>query len=193
MNFDSLVRTVATYCSRIGQCFSTSVDAVGIDVSEGASWETSEDVCTDDGKCFSDGVGRISQELASVVSEYEMNFLFEQVVIYNFHDDDCDSDDNIRIIKNHHMVMVVVVVMMMTMTMTMTTMTIKILLLITYNFTKTFWNTLTLTCPSGFHETWMGVRSICHSSQICRLQRCSHPRSHAPWKNRNFPRKHAKV
>ena len=63
-------RTVATYCARMGQCFSTSMDAVGIDVSQGASWEQDDDVKTADGKyCFSDGVGTISQELASVVSK----------------------------------------------------------------------------------------------------------------------------
>lgn len=46
------------------------MDAVGIDVSQGASWEQDDDVKTADGKyCFSDGVGTISQELASVVSK----------------------------------------------------------------------------------------------------------------------------
>lgn len=46
------------------------MDAVGIDISEGASWESEEDVRTEDGKyLFSDGVGRISQELVTVVSE----------------------------------------------------------------------------------------------------------------------------
>ena len=56
--------------ARIGQCFSTSMDAVGIDVNEGTSWEMDEDIETTDGSyCFSDGVGRISQSLVQQVTK----------------------------------------------------------------------------------------------------------------------------
>ena len=54
--------------ARMGQCFSTSMDAVGIDVNEGTFWDMDEDIKTsDDGYCFSDGVGRISESLARQV------------------------------------------------------------------------------------------------------------------------------
>lgn len=54
--------------ARMGQCFSTSMDAVGIDVSEGTNWEMDEDIETPNGSyCFSDGVGRISESLARQV------------------------------------------------------------------------------------------------------------------------------
>ena len=60
--------------ARIGQCFSTSMDAVGIDVNEGTSWEMDEDIKTTDGSyCFSDGVGRISQSLAQQVTDVKGN------------------------------------------------------------------------------------------------------------------------
>ena len=59
---------MGTYVSRMGLCFSTSLDAVGISIDQGAIWGTERDVKSDDGKyCFSDGVGRISQDLASEV------------------------------------------------------------------------------------------------------------------------------
>ena len=60
---------MGTFVARMGQCFSTSMDTVGIDVNEGASWEEDYDVKTPDEKyCFSDGVGRISVTLAKQVS-----------------------------------------------------------------------------------------------------------------------------
>ena len=63
--------------ARIGQCFSTSMDAVGIDVNEGTSWEMDEDIKTSDGSyCFSDGVGRISHSLAQQVTYVKRNSVF---------------------------------------------------------------------------------------------------------------------
>ena len=57
--------------ARMGQCFSTSMDAVGIDVNEGTSWEMNDDIKTPNGGyCFSDGVGRISESLARQVRIY---------------------------------------------------------------------------------------------------------------------------
>ena len=60
---------------RIGQCFSTSMDAVGIDVNEGTSWD--EDIKTSDGSyCFSDGVGRLSHSLEQHVTYVKLNRVF---------------------------------------------------------------------------------------------------------------------
>ena len=54
--------------ARMGQCFSTSMDAVGFTISEGTFHYDEDDVMTDDDKyCFSDGVGKISEELAAEV------------------------------------------------------------------------------------------------------------------------------
>lgn len=54
--------------ARMGQCFSTSMDTVGFAISEGTFYDDEDDVKTDDHKyCFSDGVGKISQELAAEV------------------------------------------------------------------------------------------------------------------------------
>ena len=54
--------------ARMGQCFSTSLDAIGIDVNEGTSWGMDDDIKTrDGGYCFSDGVGRISEPLVRQV------------------------------------------------------------------------------------------------------------------------------
>lgn len=54
--------------ARMGQCFSTSLDAIGIDVNEGTSWDMDDDVKTFSGAyCFSDGVGRISESLVRQV------------------------------------------------------------------------------------------------------------------------------
>ena len=54
--------------ARMGQCFSTSIDSVGIGISEGIPSKKEDDVKTDDKKyCFSDGIGRISKELAAEV------------------------------------------------------------------------------------------------------------------------------
>ncbi|XP_029201631.2 uncharacterized protein LOC114966061 isoform X2 [Acropora millepora] len=70
----SSIRCVGTFMARIGQCFSTSMDAVGIDVSEGTTWKMDIEK-TDGSYCFSDGVGRISQSLAQQVAEtIELDF-----------------------------------------------------------------------------------------------------------------------
>ena len=64
----SNARCVASYMARMGQCFSTSIDTVGIEISQGTFHYEEEDVETADQKyCFSDGVGRISQELVAEV------------------------------------------------------------------------------------------------------------------------------
>ena len=61
-------RCVASYMARMGQCFSTSLDAVGFATSEDTYHDEEDDVETDDRKyCFSDGVGKISEELAAEV------------------------------------------------------------------------------------------------------------------------------
>ena len=61
-------RCVASYVARMGQCFSTSIDSVGIGISEGIPSKKEDDVKTDDKKyCFSDGIGRISKELVAEV------------------------------------------------------------------------------------------------------------------------------
>ena len=55
--------------ARMGLCFSTSIDSVGIEISQGTLHDVEDDVKTDDQKYFfSDGVGRISQELAKEVT-----------------------------------------------------------------------------------------------------------------------------
>ena len=56
--------------ARMGQCFSTSIDTVGIEISQGTLHGVEDDVkiCTaDQNYCFSDGVGRISRELVAEV------------------------------------------------------------------------------------------------------------------------------
>ena len=68
-------RCTALYMARMGQCFSTSLDAVGIGISHGTSYDEEEDIITADKKyCFSDGVGRISEELASEVCSLVKQF-----------------------------------------------------------------------------------------------------------------------
>lgn len=68
--------------ARMGQCFSTSMDAVGFAISEGTFYDEEVDVKTDDEKyCFSDGIGKISQELAAEVcafSKLETVFIGKQ-------------------------------------------------------------------------------------------------------------------
>ena len=59
-------RCVATYMARLGQCFSTSLDTIGITLEEGARWIMIDEV-ERDGFCFSDGVGTISTNLAREV------------------------------------------------------------------------------------------------------------------------------
>jgi len=69
-----LNRCVATFMARMGQCFSTSMDAIGIDVNEGTSWAMDEDIKTPNGGyCFSDGVGRISESLAQQVKNLNVS------------------------------------------------------------------------------------------------------------------------
>ena len=56
--------------SRMGQCFSTSIDAVGIGISQGVLHDVEKDfkVKTSDKEyTFSDGVGRISKQLLKEV------------------------------------------------------------------------------------------------------------------------------
>ena len=49
----------------MGQCFSTSMDAASIKTPDDEIYSEDEDIETADKiYCFSDGVGRISQELA---------------------------------------------------------------------------------------------------------------------------------
>ena len=54
--------------ARMGQCFSTSIDTVGIEISQGTLHGVEDDVKTaDENYCFSDGVGKISRELVAEV------------------------------------------------------------------------------------------------------------------------------
>ena len=70
--------------ARMGQCFSTSLDAVGIDVNEGTSWDMEDDIETPDRSyCFSDGVGRISESLAHQVRIQTYNFFKKKDVYLN--------------------------------------------------------------------------------------------------------------
>lgn len=62
--------------ARMGQCFSTSIDAVGFAISEETFYHDVDDVKTNDQKyCFSDGIGRISEELAAEVCIREQGIL----------------------------------------------------------------------------------------------------------------------
>lgn len=52
------------------------MDTVGFAISEGTFYDDEDDVKTDDHKyCFSDGVGKISQELAAEVCAWEQAIL----------------------------------------------------------------------------------------------------------------------
>ena len=54
--------------ARMGQCFSTSIDAVGIEISQGVLHEVEDDIKSSDKEyTFSDGVGRISKQLLKEV------------------------------------------------------------------------------------------------------------------------------
>lgn len=56
--------------ARMGQCFSTSIDTVGIGISQGTLHQMEDDVemnTADQKYCFSDGIGRISQTLVEEV------------------------------------------------------------------------------------------------------------------------------
>ena len=52
--------------ARLGQCFSTSLDTIGITLQEGVRYREIDDV-ERNGFCFSDGIGTISPVLASEV------------------------------------------------------------------------------------------------------------------------------
>lgn len=64
--------------ARIGQCFSTSVDTSGLETADNEMYVEEDILTADKKKCFSDGVGRISKELALEVCKrffprYEVN------------------------------------------------------------------------------------------------------------------------
>ncbi|XP_028390591.1 uncharacterized protein LOC114515528 [Dendronephthya gigantea] len=66
----SHISCVATYMARMGQCFSTSVDTVSVQTPEEEMYVEEDDVKTADKKyTFSDGIGRISEEMAAEVSK----------------------------------------------------------------------------------------------------------------------------
>ena len=68
--------------ARMGQCFSTSLDALGIDVNEGTSWDMDDDIETPDKSyCFSDGVGRISESLVRQVKIKNLQALPKRIFI----------------------------------------------------------------------------------------------------------------
>ena len=52
--------------ARLGQCFSTSLDTVGITLQEGVRYREIDEV-ERNGFCFSDGIGTISSALAREV------------------------------------------------------------------------------------------------------------------------------
>ncbi|XP_077981928.1 uncharacterized protein LOC144436934 [Glandiceps talaboti] len=69
----SQIKCVATYISRMGQCFSTSEESVAVNVAEGKV-RIVNDIkggIDPDGKqyCFSDGIGKISRTLAEQICE----------------------------------------------------------------------------------------------------------------------------
>ena len=73
--------------ARMGQCFSTSQDAIGIDVNEGTSWDMDDDIETlDRGYCFSDGVGRISKSLVGQV-RFQTYKLCRQIILEDMKED----------------------------------------------------------------------------------------------------------
>ncbi|XP_072033129.1 uncharacterized protein [Amphiura filiformis] len=62
------ITCVATYVSRMGQCFSTSEESVKVTV-EAGQVEHEDDIKSADGKyCFSDGIGRVSSSLAAKIT-----------------------------------------------------------------------------------------------------------------------------
>ncbi|XP_072033166.1 uncharacterized protein [Amphiura filiformis] len=62
------ITCVATYVSRMGQCFSTSEESVKVTV-EAGQVERDDDIKSADGKyCFSDGIGRVSSSLAAKIT-----------------------------------------------------------------------------------------------------------------------------
>ena len=67
-----LHRCVATFMARMGQCFSTSTDTIAVVPEEtGIEFEDIDDITTyanDQTYTFSDGVGRISQNVARKVN-----------------------------------------------------------------------------------------------------------------------------
>ena len=61
-------RCVASYMARLGQCFSTSLDTVGITLQEGVVYREIDEVQDEANEfCFSDGIGTISSALARQV------------------------------------------------------------------------------------------------------------------------------
>lgn len=61
--------------ARLGQCFSTSLDTIGITLQEGVRYREIDDV-ERNGFCFSDGIGTISPDLASEVIGLFSLFVF---------------------------------------------------------------------------------------------------------------------
>eukprot|EP00814_Leptocylindrus_danicus_P018554 CAMPEP_0116022626 /NCGR_PEP_ID=MMETSP0321-20121206/11096_1 /TAXON_ID=163516 /ORGANISM="Leptocylindrus danicus var. danicus, Strain B650" /LENGTH=1212 /DNA_ID=CAMNT_0003493727 /DNA_START=209 /DNA_END=3844 /DNA_ORIENTATION=+ len=63
-NFDHLTSSPSRHGSRLGQCFSDTVDALMLDDSQ---WQLIEDI-EKNGYCFSDGVGRISKSMSKEIA-----------------------------------------------------------------------------------------------------------------------------
>mmetsp|Transcript_21419 Transcript_21419/g.32662 ORF Transcript_21419/g.32662 Transcript_21419/m.32662 type:complete len:775 (-) Transcript_21419:1-2325(-) len=63
-NFDHLTSSPSRHGSRLGQCFSDTVDALMLDDSQ---WQLIEDI-EKNGYCFSDGVGRISKSMSREIA-----------------------------------------------------------------------------------------------------------------------------
>ena len=118
------IRCVATYVSRMGQCFSSTKETVKVAIGEGSTVEYIEDVRKDYNgvlfKCcgktlsgtytFSDGIGKISKALSKKVNKQTnkqhktpliiiiiaiaMMMVALEIMIYNDDDDGDDGNDN---------------------------------------------------------------------------------------------------